>query len=95
MDRYRVKPGTRIDLSQWDPNDASAFDSGEGEEKQELLAPNRRLDKLQEFFPAEGEHMLVSCCRSWPPTASDACSACPPLLTGATGMPSGCNNFGI
>jgi len=25
MQRYRVKPGSRVDLSQWDPNDKSAF----------------------------------------------------------------------
>ena len=58
MNRYRVKPGTKIDLSQRDPNDTSGFAGKKQEAKQELLALNRRLDELQELLYAQGEHKL-------------------------------------
>jgi len=59
MDRYRVKPGTKIDLSQWDQGDTSGFAGKKQEAKQELLALNRRLDELQELLYAQGEHKLL------------------------------------
>jgi PPK2 family polyphosphate:nucleotide phosphotransferase len=59
MDRHRVKPGTKIDLSQWDPGDTSAFDGKKREAKQELLALNRRLESLQELLYAQGKHKLL------------------------------------
>lgn len=59
MDRYRVQPGSRVDLSQWDPRDQSAF-PGEKKEAEKVLDDlNERLEVLQELLYAEGKHKLL------------------------------------
>jgi PPK2 family polyphosphate:nucleotide phosphotransferase len=59
MDRYRVRPGSQIDLSAWDPSDTSAFDGDKDEAKEALKALNERLEDLQELFWAEHKHRLL------------------------------------
>lgn len=59
MERYRVKPGSPIDLSQWDPRDESAFDGGKKEGRRALLALNERLESLQELLYAESKQRLL------------------------------------
>jgi len=59
MDRYRVKPGTHVDLSQWDPRDKSAYDVKKREGKKVLKTLNARLEELQELLYAEGRHKLL------------------------------------
>jgi len=59
MDRYRVKPGDQIDLSQWDPNDTGAFIGGKKEAKEALDTLNDRLEELQELLYAENKHKLL------------------------------------
>ncbi|MGD2146254.1 MAG: polyphosphate kinase 2 family protein [Anaerolineae bacterium] len=59
MDRYRVRPGSEIDLNSWDPNDTSAFDGDKGEGKDALRALNKRLEDLQELLWAEQEQRLL------------------------------------
>ncbi len=59
LDRYRVKPGTRVELSRWDPDDKSAFPGRKREGKQALLALNRRLERLQELLYAEGKRKVL------------------------------------
>ncbi|GAB4530339.1 MAG: polyphosphate kinase 2 family protein [Anaerolineae bacterium] len=59
MDRYRVEPGARVDLSQWDPNDKSAFPVGKKEGRRQLLALNQRLEALQELLYAEHKHKVL------------------------------------
>lgn len=59
MDRYRVKPGDQIVLSQWDPNDTGAFFGGKKEAKEALDALNDRLEELQELLYAENKHKLL------------------------------------
>ena len=59
MNRYRVKPGAKIDLSQRDPNDTSAFAGKKQDAKQELVALNRRLEELQELLYAQGKHKML------------------------------------
>jgi PPK2 family polyphosphate:nucleotide phosphotransferase len=59
MDRYRVKPGKRVDLTRWDPGDTSAFDGGEEEAEERLLKLNRQLEDLQELLYAEGKRRLL------------------------------------
>ncbi len=58
-DRYKIKPGTKVDLSQWDPQDKSAFpidkDEGQGETRQ----LTDRLEQLQELLYAQGVHKLL------------------------------------
>lgn len=59
MDRYRVQPGTRIDLSKWDPNDKSAFPVKKREGRERLLELNQRLEALQELLYAEHKHKVL------------------------------------
>ncbi len=59
MERYRVKPGSQIDLSQWDPNDKSAFDGNKQQGRKALCALNERLEALQELLYAEDKHKVL------------------------------------
>lgn len=59
MDRYRVRPGSRIDLSAWDPDDTDAFDGDKGEAKDVLDELNDRLEDLQELLWAEHKHRVL------------------------------------
>jgi PPK2 family polyphosphate:nucleotide phosphotransferase len=59
MDRYRVKPGSRVDLSEWDPNDKSAFPGDKEEGRKWLLELNRRLEERQELLYAEHKHKVL------------------------------------
>jgi len=59
MEQYRVKPGSKTDLSQWDPNDKSAFDGGKREARETLRTLNERLEALQELLYAEHKHKVL------------------------------------
>jgi PPK2 family polyphosphate:nucleotide phosphotransferase len=59
MNRYRVRPGSQIDLNAWDPDDTSAFDGDKDEGKDALEALNERLEDLQELLWAEHRHRLL------------------------------------
>ena len=59
MDRYRVRPGSEIDLSALDPNDTSAFDGDKDEGRETLRALNKRLEALQELLWAGQKHRLL------------------------------------
>ncbi|TEU17679.1 MAG: polyphosphate kinase 2 family protein [Anaerolineales bacterium] len=59
MDRYRVKPDSRVDLGEWDPNDKSAFPEGKSEGRKRLLELNQRLEELQELLYAEHKHRVL------------------------------------
>ncbi|MCA1553134.1 MAG: polyphosphate kinase 2 family protein [Chloroflexi bacterium] len=59
MNQYCIQPDTLVDLSEWDPNDRSAFDGSkdEGDERQAELRD--RLDALQELLYAEHKHKIL------------------------------------
>ena len=59
MERYRVQPGAKINLSEWDPNDKSAFDGGKKEGRKYLLELNEVLEAQQELLYAEGKHKVL------------------------------------
>ncbi|UCC63384.1 MAG: polyphosphate kinase 2 family protein [Anaerolineae bacterium] len=59
MKRYRVEPGSQVDLGQWDPDDKSAFEGGKREAREALDALNERLEALQELLYAEGQHKVL------------------------------------
>jgi PPK2 family polyphosphate:nucleotide phosphotransferase len=59
MDRYRVKPGKRVELNQWDPNDKSVFPGKKREGRQRLLELNQRLESLQEMLYAQHKHRVL------------------------------------
>ncbi len=59
MERYRVQPGHQVDLSQWDPNDKSAFEGNKKAGRKALAALNKRLAALQELLYAEHQHKIL------------------------------------
>ncbi|MFN8422980.1 MAG: PPK2 family polyphosphate kinase [Anaerolineae bacterium] len=59
LDRYRVKPGERVDLARRDPNDTDGFD-GERDHAESLFEElNDRLEALQELLFAQGKHRVL------------------------------------
>ena len=59
MDKYRIKPGKKLDLSKWDPNDKSIFPMGKKVGKEHLKQLNNELETLQELLYAEGKHKVL------------------------------------
>lgn len=59
MDIYRVEPGARVDLSEWDPADRSAFAGGEKKGRKRFKELNERLEALQELLYAEHKHKVL------------------------------------
>ena len=59
MDRYRVKPGDKVDLTNWDPNDKTVFPMGKKGGKEQLNQLNNELESLQELLYAEGKHKVL------------------------------------
>jgi PPK2 family polyphosphate:nucleotide phosphotransferase len=59
MKQYRIKLGSKVDLSKWDPNEKGTFEGGKKKGKKALLALNDRLEPLQELLYAEHEHKLL------------------------------------
>jgi PPK2 family polyphosphate:nucleotide phosphotransferase len=59
MHRYRVEPGTKVDLAAIDPEDRAAFEGGKKAGKERLDELGERLEELQELFYAEGKHKLL------------------------------------
>lgn len=59
MKRYLVKPGERVDLSKWDPNDKGDFKGGKEEGLEELEKLNARLEELQEVLYASHQHKVL------------------------------------
>jgi PPK2 family polyphosphate:nucleotide phosphotransferase len=58
-DRYRVRPGQKLDLGRLDSADRSAFDGDKEAGKAEIQRLNARLEELQEAMYAEGRHRLL------------------------------------
>lgn len=59
MDRYRVKPGSQIDLSQWDPQDRSGFEGDKHEARSLFADMVDRIAQLQHVMWAENKHSLL------------------------------------
>ncbi len=59
MKRYSVKPGSRIDLSTYDPKDKSTFADGKKEAKKRLIELNQEMGALQELLYAEHKHKIL------------------------------------
>jgi PPK2 family polyphosphate:nucleotide phosphotransferase len=59
MERFRVKPGSKVELKQWNPADRSAFTGSKEQAAEELERLNRRLEELQELLYAEHKHKLL------------------------------------
>ncbi|OGO33779.1 MAG: polyphosphate kinase [Chloroflexi bacterium RBG_16_57_11] len=59
MNKYQVKPGQEIILSDWDPGDRSAFVGDKDVAEERLGALNRELEELQELLYAESKHKVL------------------------------------
>ena len=59
MKRYRVKPGSRVELSKWNPDDSSAFKGSEKKEVKRVAELKEKLDELQQLLYAERKHKLL------------------------------------
>lgn len=59
MKNYLVKPGMKIKLSEWDPNDTSEFKGHKEEGRMELSKLNKQLEDLQELLFAEHKHKVL------------------------------------
>ncbi len=59
VERYRVLPGSRVELSEWDPEDQQLYDGSKEKGKKALLPLNQRLETLQELLYAENKHKLL------------------------------------
>lgn len=57
--QYRVKPGSSVDLDDWDPDDTSGFKPGKRASEKELLRLKERLDQLQELLYAEHKRKFL------------------------------------
>ncbi len=59
MDKYRVKPGSKVAIKDWDPNDTSEFKGNKEKGLAENLKLNVRLEELQGLLYAEHVHKVL------------------------------------
>ncbi len=59
MDAYRIAPGSEVDLSHWDPDDASGFAGGKKDGVKHLRHLRTRLAELQRLLWADDRHKLL------------------------------------
>lgn len=59
MERYRVEPGSRIDLSRLDADDTAAFAQGKDGTREAFEKLNGRLEELQEMLWSEHRHKVL------------------------------------
>jgi len=59
MSKYRVKPGQKINLDEWDPDEKSEWSESKKEAKEQFLEINKELESLQELLYAENKHKIL------------------------------------
>ena len=59
MKQYLVKPGSKVKLSEWDPNDTGKFKGGKKQGLAQLEKLNDKLEALQELLYAEHKHKVL------------------------------------
>jgi PPK2 family polyphosphate:nucleotide phosphotransferase len=61
MKEYRVKPGDKVNLKDWDANDSGDYDKDKDEKKidERLAKLNADLEQLQELLYAEHKHKVL------------------------------------
>ena len=59
MKQYLVKPGEKVDLSKWTPNDKGDFKGGKEEGLAKIAKLNDELEVLQEMLFAEHKHKVL------------------------------------
>ena len=59
-ERYRIRPGQRVDLGEWDPSDTSGFEGDDAAAATEIAKLRKKLDELQEMlFIEDGRSVLI------------------------------------
>ena len=59
MKEYRVKPGSKVNLDDWDPTDDGGIENGKTSSREEFLNLNGQLERLQELLYAESKHKIL------------------------------------
>ncbi len=59
MDAYRVKPGQKIDLDQWDPDDRRYFEGNKDDGEKAVEKMSLALEPLQELLYAEHKRRIL------------------------------------
>jgi PPK2 family polyphosphate:nucleotide phosphotransferase len=59
MNQYLVEPGSKVDLSRWDPNDQGAFRGDKEKALAQVAEMNQKLEALQEILYAGHTHRLL------------------------------------
>ena len=59
MHIYKVKPGTTVNLAEYDANDNQLFPDGKKASKKALEKFNKKLESLQELLYAEHKHKVL------------------------------------
>jgi PPK2 family polyphosphate:nucleotide phosphotransferase len=59
MNKYRIKPGKKVSLDDYDPEDISMSSDGKAAAKQAVAGLNKELEQLQELMYAEHKHKLL------------------------------------
>jgi PPK2 family polyphosphate:nucleotide phosphotransferase len=60
MERYRVKPGSKVDLGKLDAGSTAEFDGDKDKAEEEVFPKlNARLEELQELLWSEGKHKVL------------------------------------
>lgn len=59
MKQYLVEPGTKVKLSNWNPNDTGDFRGNKQDGLAEVVRLNRKLEELQELLYAEHKHQVL------------------------------------
>ncbi len=59
MNKYRLEPGKKIELKDWDPDETSEFQGSKYEATPRLLKLSQELEGLQELLYAEHKHRVL------------------------------------
>ncbi|MFT3895332.1 MAG: polyphosphate kinase 2 family protein [Anaerolineales bacterium] len=59
MDQFKVKPGSKVKLSKYDPSDTGDFKGGKQEGLARVQELNRKLEPLQELLFAQHKHKVL------------------------------------
>jgi PPK2 family polyphosphate:nucleotide phosphotransferase len=59
MKQYLVKPGSKVDLSLWDPNDEGDFKGNKKKALTQVAKLDKKLSALQEILYAEHKHKVL------------------------------------
>ena len=59
MDKYRIKPGTRLKLSQWDAADTGDFRGKDNKVERTIEKLRNELEDMQELLYAEHKHKVL------------------------------------